>query len=137
MRKIMEIKIEELNNKKREIMGINVALHSKYEVLSKIEKDIYDKLIRLDEVFVQKIQNNENEYMNKNKERLEIEAINRVMEVELRNEIKTNEELEFDLTNTAKMEDSSQNNFEKSLKIIKDLYKTKETAYEEINGRIV
>jgi hypothetical protein len=49
MRKNMEDKIEELNNKKREVTSVNVSLKSKFDTLKKIEKEIYDKVVNLDE----------------------------------------------------------------------------------------
>ena len=45
----MEDKIEELNNKKREVTSVNVSLKSKFDTLKKIEKEIYDKVVNLDE----------------------------------------------------------------------------------------
>lgn len=49
MRKNMEDKIEELTNTKRETTCINVSLKSKFETLKKFEKEIYDKVVFLDE----------------------------------------------------------------------------------------
>ena len=49
MRKNMEDKIEELTNTKRETTFINVSLKSKFETLKKFEKEIYDKVVFLDE----------------------------------------------------------------------------------------
>ena len=48
MRKKMEDQIEILNDKKREIKGLNVSLRAKLDSLQKLEQEVYDKLKNLE-----------------------------------------------------------------------------------------
>jgi predicted phage-related endonuclease len=48
MRKKMEDQILDLNDKKREIIGINVSLKAKLNAIQQFEKAVYDKLKNLE-----------------------------------------------------------------------------------------
>ncbi len=137
MRKNMETKHEELSNKKREVFGENVSLKAKLEALKQLEKEIYEKLINLEEKSQQKLQFLDNEFMTKNRDRLDLEASNRVIEVDIKNELKNNQELEFYLVNNEKMENIIQTEFETEMETIESLTTEKTKQYEDINLKIV
>lgn len=133
----MDSKHEDLTNKKREVNGLNVSLKAKLEALKQLEKDIYDKLINLEEVSQQKLHSLENEYYIKNKDRMDLEASNRIAEVDIKNELNNNQGLEFYLKNTEKLEYIALKEFEEELSIIETLSNQKTKQFEEINEKMV
>jgi hypothetical protein len=136
MRKNMENKLEDLNNKKREVQGQNVSLKAKLQSLKSVEKEVYLKLVNLEEKSNAKLIGLENDFLNKNRERLEIEANNRLAEVELKNENLRNQELEYTIKSAEKLEQMKQEEFEKNLQIIENMTKEKIKAYEIVNEKI-
>lgn len=136
MRKNMEKKLEELNEKRRLVTGDNASFKAKYEVISKLEKEVYDKLMQLTEINNNKIGTLSSEYSTKNRERNEVEAINRALLHEIKIETDNNKQLDYDLNNTQKMEEMKQLEFEKSLKLRDDLNKFKQDEYLDVDKRI-
>jgi len=137
MRKLMDSKHEELSNKKREVHGLNVSLKSKLEALKQLEKEIYDKLVNLEDVSQQKLHMLENEYINKNKDRMDLEATSRVTEMEIKNELKTNQDLEFYLKNIEKFENIAYLEYQDEMDSIEALTIKKTKQYEEIIAKMV
>lgn len=129
--------MEELNNKKRDCSGLNVALKTKLETLKNLEKEMYQKYINLEEKSTHKMASLDNEFLVRNRERLELEANNRLAELDLKNETINNQELEFILSNNQKLEELKQQEFEKQLEIIEQNTKEKINEYELVNGKIV
>lgn len=137
MRKNIETKHEDLTNKKREVLGTNISLKAKLESLKQLEKEIYDKLINLEDKSQQKLQFLENEFLTKNRDRLDLEASNRVAEVDIKNELKTNQELEFYLSHAEKMDNIANKGFEEEMDTIENLSNKKTAQYEAINAKMV
>lgn len=132
----MEAKIEDVNSKKREIQGLNISLKSKLETLKKLEKEMFQKFLNLDQKSNEKIIQLENDFLVRNRERLELEATNRLHEVELKNEITNNQELEYTLKSNQKLEEMKQLEFDRQMLIIENMTKEKIKTYEEINQKI-
>lgn len=137
MRKIMDSKNEDFTSKKREVNGLNVSLKSKLEALKQLEKEVYDKLVNLEDVSQQKLHSLENEYYIKNKDRMDLEASNRIAEVDIKNELKTNQELEFYLKNNEKLDDLTLKEFEEEMSTIETLSNQKTKQFEDINEKMV
>lgn len=137
MRKMMDSKNEDLTSKKREVHGLNVSLKAKLDALKQLEKEIYDKLVNLEDVSQQKLHGLENEYFIKNKDRMDLEASNRIAEIDIKNELKTNQELEFYLKNNEKLETISLKEFQEEMSTIESLSNQKTKKYEEINEKMV
>lgn len=132
----MENKLEDMSNKKREILGQNASLKSKLDTLKKLEKEMFQKFMNLEEKSNQKLVSLENEYLTRNRERLELEANNRLQEMELKNEIIRNQELEYTLKSTQKLEEQKQQEFEKQMTVIENMTKEKIKTYESVNEKI-
>lgn len=133
----MENKMEDLSSKKRDCSGLNVALKAKLETLRKLEKEMYQKYMSLEDKSTQKLSMIDNDLMVRNRERLELEASNRLMELDLKNEMLNNEQLEYILNNTKKIEELHQLEFEKQLGLIEQATKDKIKEYEAINEKTV
>jgi hypothetical protein len=136
MRKMMEAKLEDIDNKRREVMALNVSLKAKLDSLKKVERQVYDKLLTLDEKSNQKIFSLENDLLNKNRERLELEANNRLAEVELKNEIVQNIELDYLIQSAFANDEMKQAEFLSQMEIMENSIKEKIKAYEEVNNKI-
>lgn len=136
MRKMMEAKVEELMERKKKLAGNNSSLKSKYQVISNIEKEVYEKLIKLDEESINKINQLENELTEKNNERLEFEALNRMSEAEKKDNLSKHIDLNFEIDNNAKMEEMAREDFLRELSLLEDMIKTQIKEYEEINSRM-
>jgi len=133
----MDAKHEELSNKKREVHGNNVSLKSKLDALKKLEQEIYEKLVNLEEVSQKKMHELENEYYTKNKDRLDLEACNRVSEVDIKNELKANQDLEFYLTHNQKLENLTYKEYEEEMDNIAASSNRKAKQFEEITAKMV
>lgn len=136
MRKNIENKLEDLNNKKREVQGQNVALKAKLQSLKSVEKEVYLKLVNVEEKSNAKLISLENDFLKKNLERLELEANNRLADVELKNENLRNQELEYTIKSADKVDQMKQEEFEKKIQLLENLTKEKIKAYESVNEKI-
>ena len=125
MRKKMEDQIEILNDKKREIKGLNVSLRAKLENLQKLEQDIYDKLKNLENKKNSELNNANNDFSEKDNERLNIEADNRLQNTKLNAEINNNEDLSYQIESGDKIGKMSQNDFDNNIKLIEELAEIK------------
>jgi hypothetical protein len=137
MRKLMNNNIEQLKNKKKELTGTNVSLKSKYETLKTHEKDNFDKLMNLDQTSQSKIVTLENDYVIRNKERLELEANNRLLNVDLSNERLQHQELEFILKSQLEAEQMRQQEFDKEIALIENMINEKIKKFEDIEVKKV
>jgi hypothetical protein len=136
MRKQMEGKSENLINKRREILAQNAAMKSKLETLKKIEKEVLQKFINLEEISNQKIYYLENEFTLKSRERLELEANNRLQDMDLKNEAIKNQQLEFTLTSLVKLEEQTQQENLIQFRISENIINNKIKTYETVNTNI-
>lgn len=136
MRKNMETKQEELNLRKRDVLGENHSLKAKLESLKQLEKEVYDKLINLEEKSQQKYSTLETEFLGKNKDRMDLESNNKLTDLKIKEELKTNQELEFYLTNNAEIDKNIQINFEKEMSSTENLIAEKTKKYEDVNSKM-
>ena len=98
MRKNMENKIEDLNNQKRDITGLNVSLKAKLDTLQKLEKEAYTKLMNYEDKSSAKLNSLTSEFLARNAERNELEANNRLSNTQLNSEIQRNMQQEYNIT---------------------------------------
>ena len=136
MRKKMEDQIATLNDKKREVTGLNVALKAKLETLQKLERDVYMKLQNSQEKGNNKLNNLTSNYLEKNNERNELEANNRLQNTQLGSEIKRNEELEYNILSGEKNDELDKIEFESQIKLLEDMTTEKTKSYDETNNKI-
>ena len=137
MRKMMTNNIEHLRQKKKELTANNVSLKSKYETLKGLEKESFDKLMHLDQSSQAKIITIDNDYNIRSKERLELEANNRLLNVDLTNERAQNQELEYILKAQQDSELMRQKEFEKEILLIENMINEKIKKFEDIEIRKV
>jgi len=136
MRKRMEDITEQLANKKREANTLNVSLKSKLENISNLTKEIYIKSTYNEERYNQKFLNLEQDFLEKQQERLELEALNRLQDLELKNEITNSIELEYSIQSTEKMDILLKEEFEKKINFMEYLTKERIKQFELVNAKI-
>ena len=78
-----------------------------------------EKLDQLEHMSITRLQQLDNDYRAKYKERNELEALNRASNQEIISADKLNNELDYNLQNDLKTQELNQKIFEKSLKIMK------------------
>jgi hypothetical protein len=137
MRKMNESKQEELSLRKRDVLGENYSLKSKLESLRQLEKETYDKLVSLEEKSQQKYGTLENEFLGKNRDRMDLESNNRLAEVKIKEELKTNQELEFYLTNNSEIDKNIHAEFEMEMSNRNNLIAEKTKKHEDMNNKMV
>ena len=93
MRKKMEDQILALNDQKREVTGENVSLRAKLASLQKLEQEVYNKLKNLENNKNNELNEKNNNYYEKDNERTNIEADNRLQNSKLNQTLNENEEL--------------------------------------------
>ena len=79
----------------------------------------------------------ENEVFKQNKERLELDSNNRLNNVELKNLMQENMDLEYNILSNQKIQEIVEKNFEITERNIEKVTKDKVQEYEDINQRIV
>ena len=137
MRKKMEDQLEMLTNKKREAVGLNNSLKAKYETLKKLEKEVYNKYANMEEKSNIQIEQIEGNLNLKSRERVELEANFRLNELEYKNELINNMELEYILESQKKTEELKQIEFDSQIEMIENLTKEKIKQYDIINLKLV
>ena len=125
MRKKMEDQIELLNDKKREITGQNVSLKAKLTSLQKLELDAYNKLKELENNKNNELNNAINDLSEKDNDRVNIEAENRLQNTKLFAEINNNEDLSFQIESGDKIGKMTQDDFDSDIKLIEDMVEIK------------
>ena len=136
MRKKMEDQILDLNDKKREVTGLNVALKAKLDTLQKLEKEAAIKYQEYATRGNEKLNNLNGDFINKNNERVELEANNNLEKNNLKNEIKRNEDLDYEITSGTEMDKMAKEDFEAEMKLIEDMTELKTKTYDETNNKI-
>ena len=140
MRKKMENEIAILNDKKREILGINVSLKAKLETLQKLELDMYHKLKDLESEKNNELNHEKNNFAEKDNEKINLEADNRLKNTKLKAEINNNEELDYKIKTDEEIKKLSESDFNNEIKLIEDLVQIKgeelSQCREEINNLI-
>ena len=125
MRKKMEDEINSLNDKKREIVGINVSLKAKLDTLKKLELDVYNKLKDYEKSKINELNNEKENFEEKNNEKINIENEIQSDNIKLKAEIDNNEELDSKIKIDDEIGKLTQNDFNNDVQLIEDLVKIK------------
>ena len=129
----MEDITEQLANKKREANMVNVSLKSKLENISTLTKEVYVRSSYNEDRLNQKFLNLEQDFLEKQKQRLELEASNRLNELDLKNEITNSIELEYSIQSGEKSDQLLKEEFEKKINFMEYLTKERIKQYELVN----
>jgi DNA repair exonuclease SbcCD ATPase subunit len=125
MRKKMEDEILLLNDKKREIIGINVALKAKLNSVQKFEQDVYNKLKELEREKKTILNEKNSQFFEKDNERTNLEADNKLSNTTLNQTLKENEDLKYKIETDEKIGKMSQEDFNEKVKLVEDLIEIK------------
>ena len=136
MRKKMEDQILNLNDKKREIVGINVSLKAKLDTLQKLELDIYNKLKELESNKTQQLNQDKLNYEEKDNEKINLEAENRLNNTKLKAEINNNEELDYKIKSDDEISKMSQSDVDNNIKLVEDLVQIKGEELNQVHEKI-
>ena len=136
MRKKMEDQILELNDKKRLITGENVSLKAKLASLQKLEQEVYNKLKDLENNKNNELGEKNNDFYNRDNERTNIEADNRLQNSKLNQIVKENEDLKYNIETGDKIGKMTQDDFDDDVKIIDDLAEIKGQELSEVREKI-
>ena len=136
MRKKMEDQILNLNDKKREIVGINVSLKAKLDTLQKLELDIYNKLKELESNKTQQLNQDKLNYEEKDNEKINLEAENRLNNTKLKAEINNNEELDYKIKSDDEMSKMTQSDVDNNIKLVEDLVQIKGEELNQVHEKI-
>ena len=136
MRKKMEDQILNLNDKKREIVGKNVSLKAKLDTLQKLELDIYNKLKELESNKTQQLNQDKLNYEEKDNEKINLEAENRLNNTKLKAEINNNEELDYKIKSDDEMSKMTQSDVDNNIKLVEDLVQIKGEELNQVHEKI-
>ena len=136
MRKKMEDQKLNLNDKKREIVGINVSLKAKLDTLQKLELDIYNKLKELESNKTQQLNQDKLNYEEKDNEKINLEAENRLNNTKLKAEINNNEELDYKIKSDDEMSKMTQSDVDNNIKLVEDLVQIKGEELNQVHEKI-
>ena len=136
MRKKMEDQILNLNDKKREIVGINVSLKAKLDTLQKLELDIYNKLKELESNKTQQLNQDKLNYEEKDNEKINLEAENRLNNTKLKAEINNNEELDYKIKSDDEISKMTQSDVDNNIKLVEDLVQIKGEELNQVHEKI-
>ena len=136
MRKKMEDQIEQLNENKRNVTGQNVALKAKLNSLQKLELDAYNKLKNLNQNGENKLYQINSKFLEKDNERINTEANNRLQDTKLKATIDNNENLQFNIDGGDAMAKMDQEDFDDEIRLIEDLTNAKDKEYVETKAEI-
>ena len=136
MRKKMEDEIVILNDRKREVTGLNVSLKAKLDSLQKVEKGVYNKLKDLENKKNNELNIVNNNFSEKDNERINLEADNRLNNTKLKAEINNNEDLSFQIESGDKIGKMSQDDFDNDIKLTEDLVEIKGKELSEVREKI-
>ena len=125
MRKKMEDEILKLSDKKRQVTGENVSLKAKLASIQKFEQEVYNKLKDLENKKNNELNIANNDYAERDNERLNIEAENRLQNTKLNAEISNNEDLSFQIESGDKIGKMTQGDFDNDIKLTEDLIEIK------------
>ena len=136
MRKKMEDQILLLNDKKREITGLNVSLKAKLESLQKLEQAVYNKLKELENNKNNELEQRNTNFYEKDNERTNIEADNRLQSSKLNQVINNNEDLKYSIETGDTIGKMTQDDFDNEVKLIDDLAELKGQELHETREKI-
>ena len=136
MRKKMEDEINSLNDKKREIVGINVSLKAKLDTLKKLELDVYNKLKDYEKSKINELNNEKETFEEKNNEKINIENEIQSDNIKLKAEIDNNEELDSKIKIDDEIGKLTQNDFNNDVQLIEDLVKIKGDELSECKEKM-
>ena len=136
MRKKMEDQILNLNDQKREIVGVNVSLKAKLNTLQKLELDVYNKLKELESNKTQQLNQDKLNYEEKDNEKINLEAENRLNNTKLKAEINNNEELDYKIKSDDEMNKMTQNDVDNNIKLVEDLVQIKGEELNQVHEKI-
>ena len=136
MRKKMEDQILMLNDKKREIKGQNVSLKAKLASLQKLEQEVYNKLKDLENNKNNELNEKNNNFYEKDNERTNVEADNRLQNSKLNQTLNENENLKYHIETGDKIGKMSQDDFDNDIKLIDDLVEIKGQELSEVREKI-
>jgi len=125
MRKKMEDEILLLNDKKREITGLNVSLKAKLNTVQQFEQEVYNKLKELEKNKKDELNQNNSEFYGKDNEKTNLEADNRLQKSKLNQTVNDNESLKYDIETGDKIGKMTQNDFDEKIKLVEDLVEIK------------
>ena len=136
MRKKMEDQILALNDKKREITGVNVSLKAKLASIQKFEQDVYNKLKELEKEKKSELNEKSSAFFEKDNERTNLEADNRLQNSKLNQTLTENEELKYNIETGDKIGKMTQDDFNEKMKLIDDLAEMKGKELTECREKI-
>ena len=125
MRKKMEDEVLLLNDKKREITGLNVSLKAKLASIQKFEQEVYNKLKELEKNKKEELNEKNSEFYGKDNERTNLEADNKLQNSKLNQTLRENEDLKYNIETGEKIGEMTQNDFDEGIKLIDDLVEMK------------
>ena len=136
MRKKMEDEILLLNDKKREITGLNVSLKAKLNSIQKFEQDVYNKLKELEREKKSELNAKNSAFFEKDNERTNLEADNRLNNSKLNQTLTENEDLKYNIETGEKIGTMTQDDFNDKLKLVDDLVEIKGKELAECREKI-
>jgi chromosome segregation ATPase len=136
MRKKMEDEIVKLKEQQRKVRGINVALKAKLESLQKSEQEIYKKLKNIESVKNSELNEKNNNFFQKDNERTNLEADNRLQNTKLRETVNNNEELKYTIETEDKIGKMKQEDFDANIKMIEELVEIKGKELSDCKEKI-
>ena len=136
MRKKMEDQILDLNDKKREVTGLNVSLKAKLASLQKLEQEVYNKLKNMENNKHNELNEKNNNYYEKDNERTNLEADNRLQDSKLKQIVTENEDLKYNIETGDKIGKMSQDDFDNDIKLTEDLVEIKGQELAETREKI-
>ena len=136
MRKKMEDEILLLNDKKREITGLNVSLKAKLNSIQKFEQEVYNKLKELEREKKSELNAKNSAFFEKDNERTNLEADNRLNNSKLNQTLTENEDLKYNIETGEKLGTMTQDDFNDKLKLVDDLVEIKGKELTECREKI-
>ena len=136
MRKKMEDEILLLNDKKREIIGINVSLKAKLKSVQDFEQDVYNKLKELEKEKKSTLNEKNSLFLEKDNEKTNLEADNRLSNSKLTQTLNENETLKYNIETDDKIGKMSQDDFNDKIKLVEDLVEIKGKELNECREQI-
>ena len=136
MRKKMEDEVLLLNDKKREITGLNVSLKAKLNSIQKFEQEVYNKLKELEKEKKSELNEKNSAFYDKDNERTNLEADNRLNNTKLTQTLNENEELKYNIETGEKIGKMTQDDFDEKIKLIDELVEIKGKELNECREQI-
>ena len=136
MCKKMEDEILLLNDKKREIIGINVSLKAKLKSVQDFEQEVYNKLKELEREKKSTLNEKNSLFFEKDNEKTNLEADNRLSKTNLNQTLNENETLKYNIETEDKIGKMSQDDFNEKIKLVEDLVEIKGKELSECREQI-